>query len=439
MRECYYTPPGFVARPTPKGVLTRMAVTQHLAVGDITTNQFEAAADLLELEPSMRKRLSLPFREVSVQVPVLMDDGSVEIFMGYRVQHNGSRGPTKGGIRYHPSVDIEETRGLATLMTWKTALLDLPFGGGKGGVNVDPRKLSVNELERLTRKFTERVAIVLGPYRDIPAPDMGTNAQVMAWMLDEYSQKRGYSPAIVTGKPVDLGGSLGREEATGRGVMITMREAARDYGVQWQGGRAAIQGFGNVGLNLARILHEEGVRVVAVTDIDGGVYNENGLDIPALIEHNTRAGTVGGFLEADDLPGQKIWEVSCEYMVPAALGGVITKEDNVDRLDCKMLVEAANGPTTPIADKILYQKGIPVLPDFLANAGGVVVSYFEWTQNLQQLRWELEQVNSALERKMVAAYKDVYKLAQEKQVSLRTAAYAIALRRVAYAEKMRGH
>lgn len=416
-----------------------MAVTQHLAVGDITTNQFEAAADLLELEPSMRKRLSLPFREVSVQVPVLMDDGSVEIFMGYRVQHNGARGPTKGGIRYHPSVDIEETRGLATLMTWKTALLDLPFGGGKGGVNVDPRKLSVNELERLTRKFTERVAIVLGPYRDIPAPDMGTNAQVMAWMLDEYSQKRGYSPAIVTGKPVDLGGSLGREEATGRGVMITMREAARDYGVKWKGGRAVIQGFGNVGLHLARILHEEGVRVIAVTDIDGGVINENGLDIPALVEHNGRAGTVGGFKEADALPGHKIWEVPCEYMVPAALGGVITKEDNVDKLDCKMLVEAANGPTTPIADKILYQKGIPVLPDFLANAGGVVVSYFEWTQNLQQLRWELEQVNTALERKMVAAYKDVYKMAQEKKVSLRTAAYAIALKRVAYAEKMRGH
>jgi glutamate dehydrogenase (NAD(P)+) len=342
-------------------------------------------------------------------------------------------------VRYHPSVDIEEVRGLATLMTWKTALLDLPFGGGKGGVNVDPRKLSRNELERLTRKFTERIAIVLGPYRDIPAPDMGTNAQTMAWMLDEYSSKRGYSPAIVTGKPIDLGGSLGREEATGRGVVIVMREAARDYGVPWKGGRAVIQGFGNVGLHLARILHEEGVRVIAVTDVDGGVINDNGIDIPALIQHNASANTVGGFAGGDALAGEKIWDVPCEFMVPAALGGVITKEDNVDRLDCKMVVEAANGPTTPIADKVLHDRGIPVLPDFLANASGVVVSYFEWTQNLQQLRWELEQVNTALERKMVAAYRDVHRLAKEKGVSLRTAAYAIALKRVAYAEEMRGH
>jgi glutamate dehydrogenase (NAD(P)+) len=416
-----------------------MAATHHLAVREITNNQFEAAADLLGLEPAMRKRLSLPFREVAVQVPVLMDDGRVEIFMGYRVQHNGARGPTKGGVRYHPSVDIEEVRGLATLMTWKTALLDLPFGGGKGGVNVDPRKLSRNELERLTRKFTERIAIVLGPYRDIPAPDMGTNAQTMAWMLDEYSSKRGYSPAIVTGKPIDLGGSLGREEATGRGVVIVMREAARDYGVPWKGGRAVIQGFGNVGLHLARILHDEGVRVIAVTDVDGGVINDNGIDIPALIQHNASANTVGGFAGGDALAGEKIWDVPCEFMVPAALGGVITKEDNVDRLDCKMVVEAANGPTTPIADKVLHDRGIPVLPDFLANAGGVVVSYFEWTQNLQQLRWELEQVNTALERKMVAAYRDVHRLAKEKGVSLRTAAYAIALKRVAYAEEMRGH
>ena len=416
-----------------------MSVPHHLAVGEITHNQFEAAADLLGLEPAMRKRLSLPFREVAVQVPVLMDDGHVEIFMGYRVQHNGSRGPTKGGIRFHPSVDIEEVRGLATLMTWKTALLDLPFGGGKGGVNVDPRKLSRNELERLTRKFTERVAIVLGPYRDIPAPDMGTNAQTMAWMLDEYSSKKGYSPAIVTGKPVDLGGSLGREEATGRGVMITMREAARDYGITWKGSTAVIQGFGNVGLHLARILHDEGVRVIAVTDVDGGVLNEKGLDVPALVIHNEKAKTVGGFAGAQPLAGEKIWDVPCDFMVPAALGGVITKEDNVDRLNCKMVVEAANGPTTPIADKVLHDRGIPVLPDFLANAGGVVVSYFEWTQNLQQLRWELDQVNAGLERKMVAAYRDVHNLAKEKNVPLRTAAYAIALKRVAYAEEMRGH
>ncbi|MGQ0815194.1 MAG: Glu/Leu/Phe/Val family dehydrogenase [Gemmatimonadota bacterium] len=420
-------------------VTTRPVPTGHLNVGDITLNQFDHAADLLGLSAAMRKRLSVPFREIAVQVPVLMDDGRVEVFMGYRVQHNGSRGPTKGGVRYHPTVDIEEVRGLATLMTWKTALLDLPFGGAKGGVDVDIKKLSKNELERLTRKFTERIAIVLGPYRDIPAPDVGTNAQVMAWMLDEYSSKKGYSPAIVTGKPVDLGGSLGREEATGRGVMIVMREAARDYGVPWQGSRAVIQGFGNVGAHLARLLVEQGVKVIAVTDADGGVMNEKGLDIPALFEYGKKNSTVRGFATGTAITNEQLWRIPCEFMVPAALGGVITKEDNAELLDCKFLVEAANGPTTPIADKVLEERGIIVLPDFLANAGGVVVSYFEWTQNLQQLRWDLEQVNGALEKKMVAAYRDVYSMAQERGVDLRTAAYAIALARVAYAEEMRGH
>jgi glutamate dehydrogenase (NAD(P)+) len=417
---------------------TQVVAPKHLAIGEITTNQFEAAADLLELDRSMRRRLSLPFREVTVQVPVLMDSGEVEVFVGYRVQHNGARGPTKGGIRYHPSVDLDEVRGLASLMTWKTALLDLPFGGAKGGVGVDPRRLSPTELERLTRKFTERIALALGPYRDIPAPDMGTNAQVMAWMLDEYSSKRGYSPASVTGKPITLGGSLGREEATGRGVMIVMREAARDFGLPWQGARAVIQGFGNVGSHLARCLHDEGVIVPAVTDAEGGVHNDSGLDVPALVEYVRKHRTVAGFEKADSITSDELWRLPCDYLVPAALGGVITKEDNVDELQCRMLVEAANGPTTPIADKVLKQRDIPVLPDFLANAGGVVVSYFEWTQNLQQLRWELEQVNEGLERKMVAAYREVYTLARERGVPLRTAAYAIALRRVAEAEEMRG-
>jgi glutamate dehydrogenase (NAD(P)+) len=386
----------------------------------------------------MRVRLRTPFREVTVQVPVLMDDGGVQVFQGYRVQHNGARGPTKGGVRYHPTVDLEEVRGLATLMTWKTALLDLPFGGAKGGVGVDPRALSKTELERLTRKFTERIAIALGPYRDIPAPDMGTDGQVMAWMLDEYSAKRGYSPAIVTGKPISLGGSYGREEATGRGVMIIMREAARDYGVPWQGGTAAIQGFGNVGSHLAAFLHEEGVRIVAITDAMGGIHNEAGIDVPALMRHTARTGTVAGFDSGDPLTNEELWSVRCDYMVPAALGGVITKEDNATALECKVLVEAANGPTTPIADKILAERGVLVLPDFLANAGGVVVSYFEWTQNLQQFRWELEQVNGALEKKMVTAYRAVLEFARLHDVTLRTAAYAISLRRVAEAEAMRG-
>jgi glutamate dehydrogenase (NAD(P)+) len=410
----------------------------RLKTDTITTNQFDAAAELLGLAPEMRVRLCTPFREITVQIPVLMDDGRVQVFMGHRVQHNGARGPTKGGVRYHPTVDLEEVRGLATLMTWKTALLDLPFGGAKGGVSVDPRTLSRTELERLTRKFTERIAIALGPYRDIPAPDMGTDAQVMAWMLDEYSAKRGYSPAIVTGKPVGLGGSYGREAATGRGVMLIMREAAQDYGTPWQGGTAAIQGFGNVGNHLAQCLHAEGVKVTAVTDAMGGVHNAAGLDIPALVEHTLRTRTVVGFDSADAITNDELWTVPCDYMVPAALGGVITKEDNARLLDCKVLVEAANSPTTPIADKVLEERGILVLPDFLANAGGVVVSYFEWTQNLQQFRWELEQVNAALEKKMATAYREVVTFARAQNVTLRAAAYAIALQRVAEAEEMRG-
>jgi glutamate dehydrogenase (NAD(P)+) len=405
----------------------------------ITTNQFDAAADLLGLPPSMRKRLCVPFREVTVQVPVLMDNGDVQIYLGHRVQHNGARGPTKGGVRYHPSVDLHEVRGLATLMTWKTALLDLPFGGAKGGVSVDAHSLSKRELERLTRKYTERIAIALGPYRDIPAPDMGTNAQTMAWMLDEYSQKKGYSPAVVTGKPVSLGGSLGREEATGRGVMISMREAALDLGLPWQGATAAIQGFGNVGSHLAEALVVEGIRVLAVTDAEGGVHNEHGLDIPALLAYAKQHRTVMGFKDAEAITNEQLWRIPCDFMVPAALGSVITKEDNAADLQCRMLVEAANAPTTPIADKILHQRGIVVLPDFLANAGGVVVSYFEWTQNLQQLRWDIEQVYAGLERKMVTAYRDVASLARERDVPLRTAAYAISLQRVADAEELRGN
>ncbi len=410
-----------------------------ITTGGIVANQFEAAADLLGLTTSMRTILRVPFREVAVQVPVLMDDGRVECFMGYRVQHNGARGPTKGGIRYHRTVDAAEVRGLAYLMTWKTALLDLPFGGAKGGVDVDPRGLSEHELERLTRKFTSRIAILLGPYRDVPAPDMGTGPQTMAWMLDEYSAKRGYTPACVTGKPVALGGSLGREEATGRGVAIAMREAARGLGLPWEGATAAIQGFGNVGSHVALALHAARLRVVAITDVDGGVHNEAGLDVPALVEHSALTGSVAGFKDGDVLAGDALWRVPCDYLIPAAIGGVITKETNVDALQCRMVVEAANGPTTPIADKVLERRGIPVLPDFLANAGGVIVSYFEWTQNLQQLRWPLEKVNAMLEAKMVEAYRAVADLAADLAVPLRTAAYAIALRRVADAEEMRGH
>ena len=414
---------------------------QRLSTNVIVENQFEIAANLIGLEPSMQLLLKSPFRTVSVEVPVRMDDGRLEVFRGYRVQHNGARGPCKGGVRYHLEADEEEVLGLATTMTWKTALLDIPFGGAKGGVQVKARDLSQRELEAITRQFTRRIAIFLGPYRDIPAPDMNTNPQVMAWMLDEYSAKYGYTPAAVTGKPIALGGSLGREEATGRGVMIIMQNYARDAGIPIKDGRVVIQGFGNVGAHLALFLHEQGAKVVAVSDVNGGLHNENGLDVPSLFEHTyIRRKPVAEFDGGDAMSDadDEIWKVSCDWLVPAALGSVITKEKNANSIDCKVVVEAANSPTTPIADKILEARGIQVLPDFLVNAGGVVVSYFEWTQNLQQEPWTLEQVNRGLLAKMNEAYKIVRELAESKGVPWRTSALAIALRRVADAEALRG-
>ena len=414
---------------------------ERLSTNLIVENQFEIAANLIGLEPSMQVLLKSPFRTVSVEVPVRMDDGRLEVFRGYRVQHNGARGPCKGGVRYHPEADEEEVLGLATTMTWKTALLDIPFGGAKGGVQVRARDLSQRELEAITRQFTRRIALFLGPYRDIPAPDMNTNPQVMAWMLDEYSAKYGYTPAAVTGKPIALGGSLGREEATGRGVMIIMQSYGRDAGIPIKGGRVVIQGFGNVGAHLALFLHEQGAKVVAVSDVNGGLHNENGLDIPSLFEHTyIRRKPVAEFDGGDAMSDadDEIWKVSCDWLVPAALGSVITKEKNANTIDCKVVVEAANSPTTPIADKILEARGIQVLPDFLVNAGGVVVSYFEWTQNLQQEPWTLEQVNRRLQAKMTKAYEIVRELAESKGVPWRTSALAIALRRVADAEALRG-
>ncbi|MGH7528842.1 MAG: Glu/Leu/Phe/Val family dehydrogenase, partial [Gemmatimonadales bacterium] len=356
----------------------------------IVENHFDRAANLINLESYMRRLLLSPFREVTVEVPVRMDDGRIEVFTGYRIQHNGARGPCKGGIRYHPEADHDEVLGLATIMTWKTALMDIPFGGAKGGVTVDPKKLSRLELERLTRRFTQRISIVLGPYRDIPAPDVNTNAQVMAWILDEYSSRHGYTPAVVTGKPVSLGGSLGRDEATGRGVMYIMEAYGRDFGVPLRNSRVVIQGFGNVGSNLARLLHTEaGAKVIAVSDVSGGIHHDGGLDIPGLLAHSTReAGRpVTEWPGGQRITNEELWTIPCDWLVPAALGGVITKEANARAIDCKVVVEAANEPTTPTADLILEERGITVLPDFLANAGGVTVSYYEWAQNLQQYRW----------------------------------------------------
>ena len=412
---------------------------ERVSTNLIVENQFDVAADLIGLDESMQLLLKTPFRTVSVEVPVRMDDGRLEVFRGYRVQHNGARGPCKGGVRYHPEADEEEVLGLATTMTWKTALLNIPFGGAKGGVQVMARALSQRELEAITRQFTRRIALLLGPYRDIPAPDMNTNQQVMAWMLDEYSAKYGYSPAAVTGKPIALGGSLGREEATGRGVMYVMQDYSRDYGVPIKDSRVVIQGFGNVGAHLALFLHELGAKVIAVSDVYGGLHDDGGLDIPALFEHTyKRRNPVAEFGRGDILQNDDIWKISCDWLVPAALGSVITKEKNANTVDCKVVVEAANSPTTPIADKILEARGIQVLPDFLVNAGGVVVSYFEWTQNLQQEPWSLERVNRGLRAKMTEGYDDVHTLAEEKGVQWRTAALAIALQRVADAESLRG-
>ncbi|MCH8255556.1 MAG: glutamate dehydrogenase, partial [Gemmatimonadetes bacterium] len=316
---------------------------ERLSTNLIVENQFEIAANLIGLEPSMQVLLKSPFRTVSVEVPVRMDDGRLEVFRGYRVQHNGARGPCKGGVRYHPEADEEEVLGLATTMTWKTALLDIPFGGAKGGVQVRARDLSQRELEAITRQFTRRIALFLGPYRDIPAPDMNTNPQVMAWMLDEYSAKYGYTPAAVTGKPIALGGSLGREEATGRGAMIIMQSYGRDAGIPIKGGRVVIQGFGNVGAHLALFLHEQGAKVVAVSDVNGGLHNENGLDVPSLFEHTyIRRKPVAEFDGGDAMSDadDEIWKVSCDWLVPAALGSVITKEKNANTIDCKVVVEA---------------------------------------------------------------------------------------------------
>jgi glutamate dehydrogenase (NAD(P)+) len=410
-----------------------------MAPGDIVRNQFDVAADLDGLEDYMRQLLVAPFRSVTVEVPVRMDDGRIEVFRGYRIQHSGARGPCKGGIRFHPEADEREVLGLATTMTWKTALVDIPFGGAKGGVQVDPRRLSKRELEAVTRVFTSRISLLIGPYRDIPAPDMGTNQQVMAWLLDEFSKRAGYTPAVVTGKPVSLGGSLGREEATGQGIAYVMQAYARDEGIPIDGGRVVIQGFGNVGAHLARLLHALGAKIIAVSDVDGGLHNDAGLDIPALFEHAyLRRRPVLEFPGGDRLTNEALWRVPCDWLVPAALGGVLSKE-NIGGIDCRVVVEAANSPTTPIADKIFAERGTVVLPDFLVNAGGVIVSYFEWVQNLQQHPWTLEQVNRELKVKITTAYQAVRTLVSEQQVPWRTAAYAIALHRVAEAEQLRGN
>ena len=398
---------------------------------------YDRAADRLDLTAGCREMLRLPWRELKVQVPVRMDDGRIEVFSGYRVQHNGARGPYKGGVRFHPNADLEEVRALAALMTWKTSLMGLPFGGAKGGVQVDPHLLSQGELNRLTRRYTLNIEHLLAPNRDIPAPDLGTNAQTMAWMMDAYGQLHGHSPAIVTGKPVDLGGSLGREAATGRGVSYILQEVTRDRGLNPRKTSIAVQGCGNVGSWTVRLLHEQGYRIVAVSDADGGVWNPKGLDIPGLVRDKMNGQSVAHYRGGEAISNGDLLELDCDVLVPAAIDNVITAE-NAPRVKAGLIMEAANHPITPDGDDILSDRGITVLPDILVNAGGVIVSYFEWTQNLQEFRWEEERVNEELRKVITGAYCQVHERATAEHISYRLAAFEIGVQRVAKAVELRG-
>ncbi len=399
---------------------------------------FHQAAQAAGLDQQTCEVLSGTYREIRVQIPLRRDDGSVQTLYGYRVQHNGARGPYKGGVRYHPAADLDEVRALASLMTWKTAIVDVPFGGAKGGIRVDPTTLSSSELERMTRRFMSQVSYIVGPHRDIMAPDMNTNAQTMAWMMDAYGQRHGHTPAIVTGKPVALGGSLGRDAATGRGCVIVMNEAVRDAGKQPEDLTVAIQGFGNVGSWAARLAEEQGYRVVAVSDVRGAIHNEKGLDIQALVGHARETGSVVEFPDSEPLEGDAILELDVDVLMPAALGEVITKA-NADRVQAPLIIEAANHPITPVADETLRNKGTTIVPDILANAGGVTVSYFEWTQNIQQFSWDETRVNDELNKKMTLAYRQIRDQAESQGTDLRQAAFALAVQRVAEAAHLRGY
>jgi glutamate dehydrogenase (NAD(P)+) len=403
-----------------------------------TTNHYlQRAFDLLKLSPRYKTLLMTPSRELRVELAIELDSGEIGNFIGYRIQHDNSRGPYKGGLRYHPDVDLDEVRSLASLMTWKTAVLDVPFGGAKGGIQVDPGKLTRREIERLSRRFIDQIGDVIGPDADIPAPDMNTNAGVMAWMFDQYSKRFGYAPGVVTGKPVELHGSYGRDAATGRGCLFAIRETLTTAGKKVAGSRFAVQGFGNVGSWFSRLAHDEGGRIVAVSDIKGGIFNGDGLDIPKVAEHAKASGSVVGFPGSTPISNEDLLIADCDVLVPAALGHVLTK-DNAPNVKAKWVLEAANGPTTAEADDIFDQRGIVGIPDIYANAGGVTVSYFEWTQNTQQFRWPEEQVNRELEKHMIESYRSIKKTMDEFSCSMRTAAFALAVTRVKEATDLRG-
>jgi glutamate dehydrogenase (NAD(P)+) len=405
---------------------------------EATNHYFRKAAAIMQLSPSIVEHFQTPQREVKVGLTLEMDNGDVRTFHGFRVQHDNSRGPYKGGLRYHPHVDPDEVKSLASLMTWKTAVIDVPFGGAKGGITVDPKTLSPAEVERLTRVFVDKIHDVIGPQQDIPAPDVNTGAQHMAWIYDQYSKLHGHSPGVVTGKPVELYGSLGREAATGRGVAIATVEALRTQGRDIKGATVALQGFGNVGSFAARFLVDAGAIVTAIGDHTGAVRNVRGLDVGKALAHVKKTGGIKGFDGGDALKSADLVLLEpVDVLVPAALGGVITR-DNARDIRAKVIVEGANGPTTPEADAILDERGVLQVPDIYANAGGVTVSYFEWVQNLQQFTWTEDEVNEKLKTKMIRGFETIWKVATEKKVSLRTAAFLVAIGRVGKARVLRG-
>lgn len=418
--------------------MAKAKASENLNPFDIAREQFNIAADILELDDSMREVLINPKRQLIVSIPVKMDSGKIKVFEGYRVQHNIARGPAKGGIRYHPDVNIDEVRALASWMTWKCATVGIPYGGGKGGVCVDPRTLSEGELERLTRRFAVEISPIIGPNIDIPAPDVYTNEQTMAWIMDTISMvSGGATPAIVTGKPLSLGGSAGRGEATARGCLFTIREACKVLKIKMKGARVAVQGFGNAGSIAARLLHEDGAKVIAVSDTRGGAFNPKGLDPVAALTHKENTGTVQGLKGTKPITNEDLLKLDCEILVPAALENQITLE-NAHEIKARIVAEAANGPVTPGADEILFKNGVFDIPDILANAGGVTVSYFEWVQDQYGFFWSDAEVNRYLESIMVKAFAEVHAQAKAHKTHMRTGAYCLAINRVADATRVRG-
>ena len=405
---------------------------------EIAQRQFDMAAEKIGLDDGMREVLRNPKRQLVVSIPTLMDDGSVRVFEGFRVQHNIARGPAKGGIRYHPKVTLDEVKALASWMTWKCATVNIPYGGGKGGVTCDPKRMSRGELERMTRRYASEISIIIGPDRDIPAPDVYTDAQTMAWIMDTYSMTMGYSSlGVVTGKPMSMGGSAGRNEATARGTLFCIREAAQVIRRPVRGATVAVQGYGNAGAIAARLLRDDGAKVVAVSDSRGGTYSSRGLDLAAVNDHRAKTGSLVGLKGAERITNDELLEVKCDILVPAALENQITLK-NATRIRARIVAEAANGPTTPGADRVLKDHGIFVIPDILCNAGGVTVSYFEWAQNLQGFFWDETQVNKELEKFMKRAFHEVHQTSKTHKTDMRTAAYVLAVGRVAEATRVRG-